>query len=327
MGTRHGYSRDMRRIERLINLIAALLDTTRALTAEQIRSRIAGYDQESFEAFRRAFERDKEALRAMGIPLELSKSDPFVDQEDAYSIPKARYYLPQLDFDPDEVAALKIAAEILLGAGEHASAALLKLSIDSPSAPTPAPRIVWGANLAAEQPLLGRMYAALIERHPVTFRYHTAAGESSLRTVRPYRLLHRNGHWYVVGFDPDRSAIRAFRVSRIDAVIDVGTDDYEIPEDFDAGAHLGEAWAIGDEPHTATVRFDQTMRWWAEQNMPDCVVREAPDGALELELPVGNEDALISWAIGFGSAVEIIKPETARARLVEHIRPLLEAAP
>jgi proteasome accessory factor B len=78
----------MRRIERLINLIAALLDTRHPMTAEEIRSRIAGYDQGSHDAFRRAFERDKDSLRHMGIPLELVPTDPFSEVPDGYIIPK-----------------------------------------------------------------------------------------------------------------------------------------------------------------------------------------------------------------------------------------------
>jgi proteasome accessory factor B len=69
----------MQRIERLLNLIAALLDSARPMTAEEIRSRIAGYDQANHEAFRRAFERDKDALRGMGIPLEVRSTDPFAE--------------------------------------------------------------------------------------------------------------------------------------------------------------------------------------------------------------------------------------------------------
>src|ERR671919_1957396 len=80
------YPRLMRRIERLINLIAALLEARHPMTAEDIRQSIAGYEQSSREAFRRSFERDKEALRAMGIPLELTP-DPATGT-DAYHIPK-----------------------------------------------------------------------------------------------------------------------------------------------------------------------------------------------------------------------------------------------
>jgi proteasome accessory factor B len=316
----------MVRIERLINLIAALLDSPRPMTAEEIRERIAGYDQANYEAFRRAFERDKEALRAMGIPLEVRSTDPFADQLDAYTIPKARYYLPEIDFDPDEVAALQIAAEILLGAGEHATAALLKLSIDSPRSPRSGPRVRWGADLAAEQPLLAPLYSALIDRHPITFRYTTAAGASSTRTVEPYRLLHRSGHWYLVGKDTQRAAVRAFRVTRMGPRITVGSTGYAIPDDFDAAAHLGEAWEIGESREPAVIRFDSTMRWWPEQNMTSAPRREAADGALDLEVPMGNPDALVSWVIGFGGAATIVAPESARRRLVAQLAAFADEA-
>lgn len=315
----------MQRIERLLNLIAALLDSARPMTAEEIRTRIAGYDQANHEAFRRAFERDKEALRAMGIPLEVRTTDPFAEQADAYTIPKARYYLPRIDFDPDEVAALQIAAEILLGAGEQAGAALLKLSIDTPPAPHAGPRVVWGADLAAEQPLLAPLYAAQIDRRRVTFGYTTASGVTSTRTVEPYRLLHRSGHWYVVGRDIERDAVRAFRVSRITTKIEVGEGGYAIPADFDAAAHLGEAWEIGDSTEPAIVRFDAAMRWWPEQNMSSFPQREAPGGALEVEIPMGNVDALVSWVIGFAGSAEIVSPDAARRRLRQQVAPFVSA--
>ena len=315
----------MQRIERLLNLIAALLDSARPMTAEEIRTRIAGYDQANHEAFRRAFERDKEALRAMGIPLEVRSTDPFAEQADAYTIPKARYYLPRIDFDPDEVAALEIAAEILLGAGEQAGAALLKLSIDAPPSPQAGPRVVWGADLAAEQPLLGPLYGAQIERRRVTFGYTTASGVASTRTVEPYQLLHRSGHWYVVGRDIERAAVRAFRVSRITTKVDVGDGGYAIPPDFDATAHLGEAWEIGESLEPAIVRFDAAMRWWPEQNMSSSPQREAGGGALEVEVPMGNADALVSWVIGFAGSAEIVSPDAARRRLRRQVAPFLGA--
>src|SRR5688500_16511119 len=116
----------MLRIERLINLIAALLDGRRPLTASEIRERIAGYDSQSAEAFRRTFERDKAELRDMGIPIETVKDE---DDNDAYVIPADKYYMPELDLQPDEIAALKLAADAILGVGEQAGSGLKKLSI------------------------------------------------------------------------------------------------------------------------------------------------------------------------------------------------------
>lgn len=317
----------MRRIERLINLIAALLDARRPMTADEIRERIAGYEEATPALFRRTFERDKEALRAMGIPLEVVPTDPFSDTADGYVIPKARYYLPQLDLEPDEVAALHLAAQAVLGAGEEAEAGLLKLSVDAPVGEWATPRVVWGTDVAAEQPLLERFYAAVVERTPVSFDY-LASGTDTARTrsLEPYGLVHRRGHWYVVGRDLARDDVRSFKLSRITSEVTNLDGTFEVPQSFDAANHLGgEAWAMGaDAPVTALVRFDASIRWWAEQNMPDASATQAPNGAVDIAIPVTNLDALVSWIIGFGDQVEILSPPEARARLTEHLAPFLQ---
>jgi proteasome accessory factor B len=317
----------MRRIERLINLIAALLESPRPMPVEEIRTRIAGYEQDEFDAFRRAFERDKESLRAMGIPVELVR-DPLTDHAEGYLIRKESYYLPQLDLEPDELAALRLAADAILGAGEEAASGLLKLSVDTPLDPLGGPRIVWGADVAAEQPLVAELYAAMDLRRPIAFAYSSAAGEDARRRLEPYALLHRRGQWYVIGRDLDRDATRSFKLSRIEGPIETLDGGYAVPDSFDAGAQLGgEAWEQGpDEQVATTVRFSPGLRWWAEQNMSEWPAHEGPGGSLDVQLQVGRVEALISWVIERGSDVEIIAPEGARAALLEHLRPYLEEA-
>ncbi len=96
-----------------------------------------------------------------------------------------------------------------------------------------------------------------------------------------------------------------------------------MPADFDLEAHIGvEPWELGDGEHsTARIRFDPSVAWWPQQNMPDLVATEQPDGAVEIQMPVANLDALIAWAIGFGDRVEVLEPEAARRRMVEHLAP------
>lgn len=312
----------MRRIERLINLIAALLDARGPLTADDIKRTIAGYDQPNHEAFRRAFERDKEALRAMGVPLEVVPTDPFSDHADGYVISPARYYLPQLDLEPDELAALRMAAEAVLGGKEEAAAGLLKLTIDEGITPWDGPRVVWGADLAAEQPLLAPLYAAVLERRPVGFDYRRAGDDRARhRKVEPYAIVHRRGNWYLVGRDKARDDLRSFRVSRIEGAIEEPAGSYSIPAAFDPSAHVsGEAWEIGpDSPETATVRFDADLGWWPAQNMPAAAQRPGPGGAVDVEVPVANLDALVSWVIGFAGRAEVAAPEEGRARMRAHL--------
>ena len=59
-----------RRTERLLSIVVLLLSARRYLTAEEIRRAVIGYPDQD-EAFKRMFERDKDELRELGIPLEM----------------------------------------------------------------------------------------------------------------------------------------------------------------------------------------------------------------------------------------------------------------
>jgi predicted DNA-binding transcriptional regulator YafY len=263
----------------------------------------------------------------MGIPIETVTTDVFSEVPDGYIIPKTKYYLPNLDLEPDELAALHLAAAAVLGSREEAEAGLLKLSIGPDPAPAAGPRVLWSADVAAQQPLLAPLSAALMERTPVTFRYRPPAGEAEERRVEIYSLINRRGHWYVVGRDRGRDALRSFRVSRIEGSLQRGPGTYEVPADFRAEEKLPvQAWEAGpDEPSAAVLRFSPKIRWWAEQNLPGASVTEAPGGGLDVALPVANIGALVSWVLELGPDVEIVGPVEARTRLVEHLEAFLGA--
>jgi predicted DNA-binding transcriptional regulator YafY len=187
------------------------------------------------------------------------------------------------------------------------------------------PQLIAGADVGAGAPALSTLYQAWAERRPVSFDYRSASSDSEARTVEPYGLLQRRGHWYLVGRDRARADIRSFKVSRVVSDVALLEGSFEPPEDLDLSSHMQtEAWEIGSEdPATAVVRFSPDIRWWAEQNMAHLTLREGSAGALEIDLPVANDDALLSWVIGFGDSVEIVSPERLRTRLLEHIGPFL----
>src|SRR3984957_10889601 len=116
-----------RKTERLLSLVVCLLSARRYLTAGQIRAAVPGYPA-SFEAFKRMFERDKDELRELGIPLETG-TNAAGEEEAGYRISRQAYELPDIRLEPDEVAVLGLAARVwrraeLAGAAEGA---LLKL--------------------------------------------------------------------------------------------------------------------------------------------------------------------------------------------------------
>ena len=99
-----------RRTERLLSIVVLLLSSRRYLTAEQIRAAVSGYPEEQ-ESFKRMFERDKDELRELGIPLETGVSAT-ADEEPGYRIPRQAYGLPEIRLEPDEAAVLGLAARV-----------------------------------------------------------------------------------------------------------------------------------------------------------------------------------------------------------------------
>jgi proteasome accessory factor B len=118
------------KLERLLNLTAALLHTSRPLTAEEIRERVPGYP-EGLSAFRRTFERDKDDLREMGVPLSIERIEAEERPIDGYRIHERDYYLRDPGLDPDEAAALNLAVSAVRLDGVQGVEALWKLGVRS----------------------------------------------------------------------------------------------------------------------------------------------------------------------------------------------------
>src|SRR5580658_9088881 len=164
-----------RKTERLLSLVVCLLSAGKYLTASQIRDAVPGYP-ESFDAFKRMFERDKDELRELGIPLETGVSAT-ADEEPGYRIPRQAYVLPEVRLESDEAAVLGLAARVwrqaeLAGA---AAGALLKLraaGIEAEDEPGAARGIE--PRLGTPEPAFGPLWQAVRDRRPVTFSYRAA---------------------------------------------------------------------------------------------------------------------------------------------------------
>jgi predicted DNA-binding transcriptional regulator YafY len=289
------------RLERLLNLVAALIDTDRPLTAEEIAGRVPGYPSPG-PTFKRAFERDKATLRAMGVPLEVIVLEPLnPESPQGYRVRRQRYELPDPGLDPDEVAALHLAATSVRLDGGDATAAVWKLGgvpVDRRDQAATA-SLPGGDHLEA-------LFAAATERRTVGFGYRGSA-----RTVDPWRFEFRNGHWYLVGWDHDRGDQRTFRLDRLtDAPRPGAPDAFEPPTATSPTAT--HPWEVGDEdPVDVRVLVDADQAAFAVGNAGVDPERR-PDGSVVLTLRTTNRAALRSWVLGFLDHAEILGPPEER---------------
>jgi proteasome accessory factor B len=302
--------------ERLLNLVALLLEAPRPVTFERIREVLPAYAQDDPQTAKRMFERDKDTLRDLGIPLELAPTDVW-EVEEGYRIPKETYYLPEITFSPEEISALVLAAQAP-GEDSLAEQAVRKLlsGVAASGLPTGAPPAAVGPEFGA--PHLAALAEAIQGGRSVRFAYRTAQGEIADRHVDPYGLIHRSAHWYVVGRDRDRDELRAFRLSRIGSEVADAGDGSEPPEGFRAADHVRAGpWGPGEPMTTARVAFSPEIAWWALPGVPgadDTSPRE--DGWVEAAVPAATSDAFVSWVLSFGPDVEVLEPAELREAVV-----------
>lgn len=297
------------KLERLLNLTALLLNAGLPIPAEQIQRQLA-YPEDRV-SFRRAFERDKDELRTMGIPLRIEKVPGVLPEVDGYRIPREEYALRDPDLTTEELAALHLAASAVQVEGLPATEGLLKLGgLVTEGAHDLGVRV---APLPAD-PNLARLFGAVSSRTPVRLRYHDEE-----RTIDPYRLEFQRGHWYLTGYDHLRDEERNYRLDRIEGeVVLTHEPPFDAPTTSVPGRARG-AWELGaEEPVRARVRIDGPQAVWAVQHVgPDHVVAEDSDGSVVVELPVTNRAAFRSFVLSFLEHAEVLEPAELRDELVE----------
>ena len=300
----------MAKLERLLNLMAALLETERPLTAEELRGRVEGYPGAD-ASFRRAFERDKDDLREMGVPISLEAvpgADPPID---GYRIRKDEYYLDDPGLEPDELAALHLAANAVRVDSIAGAEAMRKLGGATKS----------GGNIEALASVpadarLSVLFGAVADRQPVSFDYR---GEQ--REVEPSRLDFQRGRWYLTGFDRVRDDERHFRLDRLEGDVTLGEAGAFARTQTSRGLRR-QPWELGDEPPTvARLHIDPDQAAWAKHHL-DGIVETRDDGSIVLEVTVTNEAAFRAFALTFLDHAEILEPLELRASMVSWLEQL-----
>jgi proteasome accessory factor B len=313
------------KIQRWVDLLAELLARNYPVSLEELTARIPAYRAApSHEARRRMFERDKDELKAFGIPLTHVESG--TGESIGYAIDRKAFYLPYLalraptkphtaakagrtrrrqlptlEFDADELAAVVDAVAAVRQVGDPlladaAASGLRKLAFDLPVdsvRPDDSVTVV-PPRRDPDPELFAILTDALDRRKLVSFDYHAMGrDETRRREVEPWGLFFIGQHWYLAARDPAADGLRNFRLSRM-ADVRVNekreqSPDFTVPRDFRLRDHARsrEAWALGDaEAVTAVVRVDGELR----------------------QVPIRRLDVFARWLLSSGGAMRPVEP-------------------
>lgn len=310
--------------ERLLNLVIALLYTRQPMSKSRIRTAVPQYAESSSEAFDRMFERDKDELRDLGIPLRTEVIDPLFDDETGYRIDRREYALPEITFEPDELAVVGVASRAWSQASlaGPAAQALRKLEASGLARDTSS---VAGVEplLHTKEPAFDAARDAVLARRQVTFPYRRgAAGQVTERHLQPWALTSWHGRWYLTGHDLDRDAPRVFRLDRVEGEVRASgkPDAYEVPADHDPRAMITSS--TGDEDGDITARIALRPGTGHQVRRRGQVLEERGPGDWDVvEVRVGSLWPVIEEVASLGPDALALSPE----ELVTGVRQSLEA--
>lgn len=315
--------------QRQFNLILALMATDHGLTKHDILSTVMGYadrydDPKDRDSLERQFERDKEDLRDLGVPLET------VDQPGAagdtklqrYRVPKSRYQLPDdVEFSAEDVALLSLAAQVWRegSLSEQSRRALTKLRSFGHAVEQSV--IGFAPSIRTRESAHDPLASAIDRRRQVSFGYlKPRAAEPEQRRVSPLALVNHEGRWHLRAHDEGVDAPRTFLLSRIVGVVRIEEAEGRAPRPDEAERAQQELQQVFDRT-TATVR----PRAGSEA---DVVLRNRAGTVADGEtLTIRTTDlaVLADELTAFGADVRVLGPEPLREAVIERWRRVVDA--
>lgn len=313
--------------DRLFHLILALMATRSGLTKEHILSTVRGYreDTESGmarESLERRFERDKDALRELGIPLEatIPPEDDGNNKNTLYRIPKGDYDLPEgVEFTGRDIALLNLAATLWREGTLSREAHIATRKLQSFGVHIDEPLLGFAPVISTRDPALTVLRDALERGLQVNFEYlkpgETAA---SRRQVSPLALVNHEGRWHLYSHETSTGHHKTFLLRRIVSSVTILSEAAVPGVDGVAEDALADLTNLYDR-QIATLAVNQDSDAWSALSQR----RGTHIGESELRVHFTDVDIFAGELSSFGDDVMVIEPSDLRDRVISHLKKLV----
>lgn len=307
--------------ERQMNLLFVLLNANRPVEREEIRKRVPGYAGKSNEAFERQFERDKEALRQLNIPVETKFIDVFHEDASGYLINREAWLLPEMNLTTEQRAILNLASAVWQDTQiQTAVSQVAKQLADNEDQPKLANFLSIRLGTQSEQ--ISTCLTAKSSNVCVTFEYlNQDSQDSQQRLVAPWRVLLRGRDAYLIGFDQNRGEQRTFKLSRVQGKISVTNEQIleQAPNDFDTEEIIRSWNHFSPKTEIAVLELLPGMAGELRLLASNVELGEDFDTATYLNI---DADELEKQILKHCDVVRILKPQSLAETIKENLRQL-----
>jgi predicted DNA-binding transcriptional regulator YafY len=316
--------------ERLFSVVLALLATENGLTNDDILQSVQGYRQRYVAgsgnaSLERQFERDKDDLRDLGIPLETfdDPDDPGNNHALRYRIPKREYDIPRdVSFTPEEMTLLTLAATVWQQGSLSAQSRRALTKLRGIGAEPSDPLIGVAPRLTAREPAFEPLSRALERHTTVRFSYLKPGDDGpSERTVEPHALVQHQGRWHLYGYDRSAGAPRTFLLTRIAGDVTLTSEVFEAPPGDPAKRALGELEELW---LSQTARVTVTAGTEADLQLARRAVKGS-ETAQPRAVHYTDLHAFADQLAGFGPEVVVSEPAALRDAVTDRLRRVLAA--
>ena len=313
--------------DRLFHLILALMATRSGLTKEHILSTVRGYREDTEagmarESLERRFERDKDALRELGIPLEASipPEDDGNNKNTLYRIPKGDYDLPDgVEFTGRDVALLNLAATLWREGTLSKEAYIATRKLQSFGVTIDEPLLGFAPLISTRDPALTTLQEALERQVQVVFEY-VKPGESkaTLRQVSPLALVNHEGRWHLYSHETSSDQAKTFLLRRIVSSVTVLGEPAVVSSDSVAKDALADLARLYDQQVATLLVQPDSDAWSALSQRPGSEVRGS-----RILVHYTDADIFAHEITSFGDDVLVVEPADVRDRVVAQLQKLV----
>ena len=304
--------------ERLFTLTCCLMAApVIGLSKKDLFAAVSAYaNQDSEMAKEKMFDRDKTALRDMGVALDVIDASAFDEGESArYRISRGIFNWPEgFEITPEQLRLLELAAkawnnQLLSKSAESGITRLRFLGAVSATKELS----IFTPRLLAQHDSFGPLAEAIANSRQAVFEYRKSDSESSIRELTPLKLRFIEGQWVLLA--KQGNEIKNFLLRRIVSKVKI-LDLAGLPVSEDEILDAEQDLVNYVEGNLAVLEIEpESEAWWHFGASNDAPV----------ELHFMDEALLAEDLLEFGSEIKVLEPQSLARRISESLSKVVDA--